>query len=78
MAYTVPKLEDYSHASLDRAVRELLAAVEGESHAVAGENEFASGTIQIKNLSTATSQTVPLTPDASELVSALQSSLAAR
>ena len=45
---------------------------------VAGENEFASGTIQIKNLSTATSQTVPLTPDASELVSALQSSLAAR
>jgi histidyl-tRNA synthetase len=45
---------------------------------VAGENEFASGTIQIKNLSTATSQTVPLTPDASELVSALESSLAAR
>ncbi len=38
---------------------------------VAGENEFAAGTIQIKNLATAESRSVPLTPDASELLMAL-------
>src|SRR5262245_24130251 len=40
MAYTVPKLEDYSPANLDRAVRKLLAAVEEESLAISGENEW--------------------------------------
>jgi len=39
---------------------------------VAGENEFAAGTIQLKNLATAESQTIPLTPDASELIAALE------
>jgi histidyl-tRNA synthetase len=38
---------------------------------VAGENEFAAGTIQVKNLATAESQTMPLTPDAAELIDAL-------
>src|SRR6476620_10666945 len=37
MAYTVPKLEDYSPASLDKAVQELLAAVKSESHAISNE-----------------------------------------
>jgi histidyl-tRNA synthetase len=39
---------------------------------VAGENEFASGSIQIKNLATATSQTIPLTTGAAELIAALK------
>lgn len=39
---------------------------------VAGENEFAGGTIQLKNLATAESQTIPLTADASELIAALE------
>src|SRR5215469_15281132 len=39
MAYTVPKLEDYSPAALDKAVRELLTAVCQEAIAVTGENE---------------------------------------
>ena len=39
---------------------------------VAGENEFAAGTIQVKNLATTTSETVPLTPDAAELIAALR------
>jgi histidyl-tRNA synthetase len=39
---------------------------------VAGENEFAAGTIQIKNLATTTSETVPLNPAATELVAALK------
>ncbi|HEY2148233.1 MAG TPA: HisS family protein, partial [Pirellulales bacterium] len=42
---------------------------------VAGENEFAAGTIQLKNLATAESQTIPLTTDASELIAALESLL---
>jgi histidyl-tRNA synthetase len=45
---------------------------------VAGENEFASGSIQIKNLASATSQTVPLTPNASELIAAIRTLLAAK
>ena len=40
MPYTVPKLTDFSPASLDAAVRELLAALEQESSAVASENEW--------------------------------------
>ncbi|HWX53099.1 MAG TPA: phenylalanine--tRNA ligase subunit alpha [Verrucomicrobiae bacterium] len=40
MAYTVPKLEDYSPAALDSAVRELLAAVRQEAGAVSSENEW--------------------------------------
>jgi histidyl-tRNA synthetase len=43
---------------------------------VAGENEFAAGTIQIKNLTTATSETVPLTDGAVELIAALRRLLA--
>jgi phenylalanyl-tRNA synthetase alpha chain len=38
--YTVPKLEDYSPASLDQAVRELLEAVKQESQAVSSEDEW--------------------------------------
>jgi phenylalanyl-tRNA synthetase alpha chain len=38
--YLVPKLGAYSPASLDQAVRELLAAVEQESRAVSGENDW--------------------------------------
>ena len=38
--YTVPKLEDYSPAALDQAVRDLLAAVRQEADAITGENEF--------------------------------------
>jgi phenylalanyl-tRNA synthetase alpha chain len=40
MPYTVPKLDDYSSASLDTAVRELLSAVRQESDAVANENDW--------------------------------------
>jgi histidyl-tRNA synthetase len=43
---------------------------------VAGENEFTAGNIQIKNLATTTSETVPLTPGAAELIAALQRLLA--
>jgi histidyl-tRNA synthetase len=43
---------------------------------VAGENEFAAGTIQVKNLATTTSETVPLTPDAAELIAKLEQLLA--
>jgi histidyl-tRNA synthetase len=39
---------------------------------VAGENEFAAGNIQIKNLATTTSETVPLTTDFAELIAALR------
>ena len=42
MAYTVPKLEDYSLASLDKAVQELLSAVREEANVVAGENDWKS------------------------------------
>jgi len=38
--YTVPKLADYSPAALDAAVRELLSALESESHAVANESDW--------------------------------------
>ncbi|MBZ5524143.1 MAG: phenylalanine--tRNA ligase subunit alpha [Acidobacteriia bacterium] len=38
--YTVPKLEDYSPAALDQALRDLLAAVRQEADAITGENEF--------------------------------------
>src|SRR6185295_16373494 len=38
---------------------------------VAGENEFAAGNVQVKNLATGDSQTVPLSPDAAELLAAL-------
>ena len=40
MAYTVPKLEDYSSSALDKAVQELLTAVRQEADAVGGENEW--------------------------------------
>jgi phenylalanyl-tRNA synthetase alpha chain len=40
MPYTVPKLTDFSSAALDAAVRELLAALEQESAAVASENDW--------------------------------------
>jgi phenylalanyl-tRNA synthetase alpha chain len=40
MAYAVPKLEDYSPASLDQAVGELLSAVRQEADAVSGENSW--------------------------------------
>jgi histidyl-tRNA synthetase len=39
---------------------------------VAGENEFAAGTVQVKNLASATSETVPLSADAAELIEALR------
>jgi histidyl-tRNA synthetase len=39
---------------------------------VAGENEFAAGNIQVKNLATTTSETVPLAADAAELIDALE------
>ncbi len=38
--YTVPKLEDYSPAALDKAVQELLNAARQEADAVSGENEW--------------------------------------
>ena len=40
MSYTVPKLTDFSAGALDRAVRELLSALEQESAAVASENDW--------------------------------------
>lgn len=39
MAYTVPKLKDFSPAALDKAVEKLLAALEKESAAVKSESE---------------------------------------
>jgi len=39
MAYTVPKLEDYSPAALDKAVAELLAAARQEAAAIGSESE---------------------------------------
>jgi phenylalanyl-tRNA synthetase alpha chain len=38
--YTVPKLDDCSPAALDKAVRELLAALESESKAIANESDW--------------------------------------
>jgi len=38
--YTVPKLEDYSPEALDRAVADLIAALEEESQSVADENQW--------------------------------------
>ena len=43
---------------------------------VAGENEFAAGNVQVKNLATTTSETVPLAPDAAELIARLRELLA--
>lgn len=43
---------------------------------VAGENEFAAGTVQLKDLSAATSQTVPLDADAASLLAAIRALLA--
>lgn len=40
MAYNVPKLEDYSAAALDTAVRELLTVLRQEADAVASENDW--------------------------------------
>ncbi|MGA9978607.1 MAG: phenylalanine--tRNA ligase subunit alpha [Candidatus Sulfotelmatobacter sp.] len=40
MAYTVPKLTDYSAARLDAATRDLLAALEQECAAVRAESEY--------------------------------------
>ena len=40
MPYTVPKLDDYSAAALDKAVQELVTALRQEADAVAGENEW--------------------------------------
>jgi phenylalanyl-tRNA synthetase alpha chain len=40
MAYTVPKLEDYSAAPLDSTVGELLSALRQESAAVGSENDW--------------------------------------
>ena len=40
MAYTVPKLDDYSPAALDRAADELLRALQSESAAVADEADY--------------------------------------
>ena len=39
---------------------------------VAGQNELEAGTVQVKNLATATSETVPLDPEASELLAVLR------
>lgn len=38
--YSVPKLEDYSPAALDRAAAEMLAALEEESRSVSGEADW--------------------------------------
>jgi phenylalanyl-tRNA synthetase alpha chain len=40
MAYTVPKLDDYSPAALDNAVRELLDAIRQESNSISSENDY--------------------------------------
>jgi histidyl-tRNA synthetase len=42
---------------------------------VAGENEFAAGNVQIKNLATTTSEIIPLTADAAELIARLRETL---
>jgi histidyl-tRNA synthetase len=44
---------------------------------VAGENEFAAGNIQVKNLATTKSETVPLTVDGEELIATLRRLLGA-
>src|ERR1700746_2986931 len=38
--YTVPKLTDYSAPALNAASRDLLSAIESESSAIRGENEY--------------------------------------
>lgn len=43
---------------------------------IAGENEFASGTCQIKDLQTGTQQDVPLEPDAASVIAAVKEVLA--
>jgi phenylalanyl-tRNA synthetase alpha chain len=40
MPYTVPKLDDFSAANLDTAVRELLSAVRQEADALSSENDW--------------------------------------
>jgi phenylalanyl-tRNA synthetase alpha chain len=40
MAYTVPKLKDYSAAALDQAVQELLSALEQEAKGVSSEADW--------------------------------------
>src|SRR5690348_9303879 len=40
MPYEVPKLEDFSPASLDKAVQELLTAVRQEADGLSGENDW--------------------------------------
>jgi phenylalanyl-tRNA synthetase alpha chain len=40
MAYTVPKLTDYSGAALETGARELLSALESEASAINGEHEY--------------------------------------
>jgi phenylalanyl-tRNA synthetase alpha chain len=40
MPYSVPKLEDYSPAALDNAVRELLTAVRQEADVIGSENQW--------------------------------------
>jgi phenylalanyl-tRNA synthetase alpha chain len=40
LPYSVPKLADFSPASLDKAVHELLDAVRQETQAIAGENDW--------------------------------------
>ena len=40
MAYTVPKLEDYSPADLDQAVRDLLSALRQEADAISSESAW--------------------------------------
>jgi phenylalanyl-tRNA synthetase alpha chain len=40
MAYTVPKLEDFSASSLDKAVQELLTALRQEGQAVSGDSDW--------------------------------------
>ncbi|MGH9651609.1 MAG: hypothetical protein ACRD3I_14220, partial [Terriglobales bacterium] len=40
MAYTVPKLADYSQAELDRAVAELLSALDSEAAQVSGDAQW--------------------------------------
>jgi phenylalanyl-tRNA synthetase alpha chain len=40
MSYTIPKLTDYSSAALDRAVQELLTALDAEASAVVSESDW--------------------------------------
>ena len=42
VAYTVPKLTDYSAAALDAAARDLLRALDDEAAAVASESDWKS------------------------------------